>query len=151
MDKVHYLWLLSSVEAILPDTLSLSYEQRFLAHAHYARSSPPAFPALQFKPFRFANMSAASGRQRCFARCVSVDRCFASCVAVDFLRLQSSTFKCWDVWGFDRWCWLVGAIPPLSENRIPPESSTHHQPGSFLAEPLVFLLAYRGGPTGVSS
>ena len=114
MDKVHYLWLLSRVEAILPDKLSLSYEQRLLAHAHYARSSPPAFPALHFKPFRFANMSAASGRQRCFARCVSVDRCFASCVAVDFLRLQSSTFKCWDVWGLDRWCRLVGATPPCS-------------------------------------
>ena len=108
--KVHYLWLLSSVEAILPDKLSLSYEQRLLAHAHYARCSTPAFPALHFKPFRFANMSAASGRQRYFARCVSVDRCFA----VDFLRLQSSTFKCWDVWGFDRWCRLVGAPSPCS-------------------------------------
>ena len=42
MDKVHYIWLLSSVEAILPDKLSLSYEQRLLAHAHYAWSSPPA-------------------------------------------------------------------------------------------------------------
>ena len=114
LDKVLYRWLLSSVEAILPDKLSLSYEQRLLAHAQYARSSPPAIPALHFKPFRFANMSAASGRQRCFARCVSVDRCFASCVAVDFLRLQSSTFKCWDVWGFDRWCRLVGATPPCS-------------------------------------
>ena len=114
LDEVLYLWLLSSVEAILPDKRSLSYEQRMLAHAHYARSSPPAFPALHFKPFRFANMSAAFGRQRCFARCVSVDRCFASCVAVDFLRLQSSTFKCWDVWGLDRWCRLVGATPLCS-------------------------------------
>ena len=81
--------------------VSLSYGQMLLAHAHYARSSAPAYPALHFKPFRFSNVSAASGRQRCFA----------SCVSVDFLRLQSSTFKCWYLWGLDRWCRLVGVTP----------------------------------------
>ena len=85
----------------LPVKLSLSYGQRLLAHAHYARSSAPAYPALHFKPFRFSNLSAASGRQRCFA----------SCVSVDFPRLQSSTFKCWYLWGLDRWCRLVGVTP----------------------------------------
>ena len=35
-----------------------------IAHAHYARSSAPAYPALHFKPFRFSNLSAASSRQR---------------------------------------------------------------------------------------
>ena len=45
-------WLLSSVEAILPAKLSLSYGQRLFAHSYYARSSAPAFPVLHFKGFR---------------------------------------------------------------------------------------------------
>ena len=79
-----------------------NYGQRLLAHAHYARSSKPAYPALHFKPFRFSNLSAVSGRQRSFA----------SCVSVDFIQLQSSTFKYWYLWGLDRWCRLVGVTPP---------------------------------------
>ena len=48
-------------------------------------------------------------------------------------------------------CFMHCPFFSLSENGIPPESSTHHQQGSFLAEPLVFLSVYRGGPTGVCS
>ena len=74
----------------------------------YPRCSALAYPALHFKPFRFSNLSAASGRQRCFA----------SCVSVDFLRLQSSTFKCWYLWWLDRWCRLVGVTPLCSTGTV---------------------------------
>ena len=53
---------------------------------------------------RFSNLSAASGRQRCFA----------SCVSVDFLRLQSSTLKVLRPLGLDRRCRLIGVIPAWS-------------------------------------
>ena len=55
-----------------------------LAHANYARSSAPLSPAVHFKSFRFSNLSAAPGRQRCFAR------------------------------GLARWCKLVGVTPICS-------------------------------------
>ena len=78
-----------------------------LATAH-AGTLKLAWPALHLKPFRFSNVSAASGRQRCFA----------SCVSVDFLRLQSSTFKCWYLWVLDRWCRLVGVTPACRTGTI---------------------------------